>query len=601
MTPKFAYRALCLLLATFASVHSAAALVGAIDRQNEYPYVVKLSIQYKGGLTASCSGVVHGFILSTAAHCLYNSNGLAVKVTAQYVDTLGVQQTASSRGIYVPQQYIDDDRNYHNSYAGAPHDIGYVVLDKDVVVPGYLHWGIELLRDGSLDTGACDFKIKCPNWWEGDLRNNKIFLGNLRQSLGSDLTKVKVRVVGYGHYRCDDYNQREGNCEADGQRRYTELTLKPDLNNPGAPWLWCTGQNRDGINPIQHGDSGGPVFVQAIDGRWLYVGYTSRGSPSDGCASSMFNDLPLWHRVMTGSYDGWHVRKMQEGQVFNDIHAWDLTVARQLMNEWALIHSAPVDAAIYDQSLLFVSPEGGHTSDDKIAFHRKRVTFPDILAYRRVFLYRWPIRKLTVTDLSTECDTTDQFDECWVRAIVSSRFEGEDGTVADGKFRLSLHAIIPDFSTAALNALTFLPVINDEHCGPVEGIQLPPDLGCQVPSPHWDMGPSTDRFSNVQMVTDGARGPKREFYFRLPSDEQAKLGAKPGALIFSGTRSGNDYSGTAYIFRGKCGPLPYAVSGKVSSGGEWMQMSGLAPVVDEKCHIVSTDREFLEFYYNSDE
>ena len=64
----------------------AEALVGTLDTNDEFPFVVRLQTEYADGSGSWCSGVVHGHVLSTAAHCLYNSDpgrghGLAVKVT----------------------------------------------------------------------------------------------------------------------------------------------------------------------------------------------------------------------------------------------------------------------------------------------------------------------------------------------------------------------------------------------------------------------------------------------------------------------------------------------------------------------------------------
>lgn len=588
---KFMFRAICAVIAIFTLIHSASALVGVVDHQDEFPYVVKLSTEFRGNHRSSCSGVVHGYILSTAAHCLYDSSGTALRVTVSYVDTLGVQQTASSKAIYVPRKYIEDDPKYHNSYEGAPHDIGYVVLDKDVVVAGYLHWGLELLRDDSFGPGACNYKSDCSNWWNGDIHNNKVFSDNLRKVLGADLSKVKVRVVGYGNYRCDDYNAREENCVSDGQRRYTELTLKPNLAQPGAPWIWCTGQNAMGVNPVQHGDSGGPVFIQALDGRWLYVGYTSRGNNDDGCASGMFNDLQLWRQAMEAN-GGWSARKTSESDVYDDVNAWEVTVARQALDEWVRVQSAPADVAINSQALLYVMPDIAD-EDQKIAFYRTKTGFPNIVASRKAFFDRWPVRKFWLSDISTQCVNTDTMDYCWDRAVVRSHFENANGEGVDGQFRLSLHVVMPMFSTNSIVTLSFLPTIDDEHCGPLVGDQVPPGLDCQEPRPYWDY-----KGSNVRLA---ASGTKREFFFQVPDDSEAQLGVRAGTLLFSGRRSGKTYSGTAYAFKKGCTPAPYAVSGTVSDDDRWVRLQGQKPVFDARCNSTATEPEWLDLMYEADE
>jgi V8-like Glu-specific endopeptidase len=126
------------------------ALVGTVDDADEFPFVVRLESKYPNGATSWCSGVVHGHILSTAGHCLYNAEkgGTAVGVTVPYTDTLGNLQKAYSKKIYIPKSYIADDAEYHNDYRGASHDIAYVTLDRDVynfpaayTVYTYHKWG----------------------------------------------------------------------------------------------------------------------------------------------------------------------------------------------------------------------------------------------------------------------------------------------------------------------------------------------------------------------------------------------------------------------------------------------------------------------------
>src|SRR5882757_8775954 len=126
------------------------AVVGTVDANDEFPFVVRLETAFRDGTTSWCSGVVHGHVLSTAAHCLYTSDAgkrrdLAIQVSVPYIDAHGDHQTAFSRKLYVPQSYIEADVAHHEDYKGAIHDIGYVVLDRDVLVKGYIHWGLELL------------------------------------------------------------------------------------------------------------------------------------------------------------------------------------------------------------------------------------------------------------------------------------------------------------------------------------------------------------------------------------------------------------------------------------------------------------------------
>jgi hypothetical protein len=50
------------------------------------------------------------------------------------VDTLGRSRTGFSKKLCVPKSYVDADVQHHRDYEGTIHDIGYVVLDQEVLV-----------------------------------------------------------------------------------------------------------------------------------------------------------------------------------------------------------------------------------------------------------------------------------------------------------------------------------------------------------------------------------------------------------------------------------------------------------------------------------
>jgi hypothetical protein len=263
------------------------ALVGQVDANDEFPFVVRIDMQFKNGKETSCSGVAYGFILSTAAHCLYDDDqGLASKVTVHYINAANQPEEAYSRRLFVPTEYIQTAKKYTHDFQGALHDIGYVVLDRELLLKGYIHWGLELLKGIPTGDGNCADPA-CMDWTLAGPRR-EAFLSNLRKQVGS-LNYAKIRVIGYGNFTCADFHDRENHCLSDGKRRFIDLDLIPDFETNSAPWVWCTGLSEStATNPIQHGDSGGPVFIQALDERWLYVGYYRGGMTATGVRRPYF-------------------------------------------------------------------------------------------------------------------------------------------------------------------------------------------------------------------------------------------------------------------------------------------------------------------------
>lgn len=73
---------------------------------------------------------------------------------------------------------------------------------------------------------------------------------------------------------------------------------------------------------------------------------------------------------------------------------------------------------------------------------------------------------------------------------------------------------------------------------------------------------------NGSLVRLEARGNQRWFSYERPRAALTVAGVKPGTLLFSGTKTGNTYEGTARVFSKYCPgePLEYRVSGPVSRG-----------------------------------
>jgi hypothetical protein len=92
--------------------------------------------------------------------------------------------------------------------------------------------------------------------------------------------------------------------------------------------------------------------------------------------------------------------------------------------------------------------------------------------------------------------------------------------------------------------------------------------------------------------------PARKFYFCETGSSDSAAGARAGSVLFSGRRSGNRYEGTAYVYAGRCGSFPYAVSGQVTNGDRGVVIAGQRPRINEaNCTISGHVEGRLEFSY----
>jgi hypothetical protein len=427
------------------------ALVGQVDVNDEFPYVVQIDMQYKNGQQTSCSGVAYGFILSTAAHCLYDDDqGLATRVTVHYIDAANQPQTAHSRSLYVPSEYIRTAKQYTHDFRGALHDVGYVVLDRELLLKGYIHWGLELLKGIPNGSGNCANRA-CADWTLTGPRR-EAFLANLREQVG-DLNHAKIRVIGYGNFTCADFHDRENRCHSDGKRRFVDLDLVANFEAESAPWVWCTGLSEAAAtNPIQHGDSGGPTFVQALDGRWLYVGYVSRGNDSNGCSSSIFSELNLWRDASSAAEvgQGDHVGGYE-------IIPWQKIVATQFFSEWIRNTNQNNDLAVRAFKPMYGAA-------GTIAYYGRHMSSNEIMEQKQRFFERWPDRRYElVGPVDARCvDGPTGENTCTIWTQISWTIQ-DSGQTRQHTDELAFILNMPGHSQKSLLQLDLVPTVAAEN------------------------------------------------------------------------------------------------------------------------------------------
>jgi hypothetical protein len=444
------------------------AIVGTVDTTNQYPFVVQLQITYRDGSGASCSGVVFGHVLSTAAHCLYEVNGsspgYATRVSVSYQDALGERRTAFARRLYVPQEYVVAEKRVNDGpsgYKAATHDVGYAVLNENVLVPGYLHWGLELLEglpDGKSDCA----EPECMDWSLIDQRRTG-FLANLKKYVG-DLHDVDVLIVGYGYFECKE-REVQNTCKMDGRRRFATMKLDLTRSSYKPPWLWCTGRGTAGINPVEHGDSGGPVFIKALDGRWIYVGYVSRGNDYGDCSSSMFNNLNTWVKAAS-AYDASQVSQPLANSTDAEIDAWHRSVAGQFVREWIQYQNAEPDVVLGSLSRMYdVGPGAGWKTVDYFGAKRN---YDFIYRDKQHYVERWPKRHFALSSqwyMSIDCTDTPSHgtDTCTVLVPLDWSVASPDrNEIKKGSSVTRLTLGMPFFFTKSLLLLDFTPKILSE-------------------------------------------------------------------------------------------------------------------------------------------
>ena len=101
--------------------------------------------------------------------------------------------------------------------------------------------------------------------------------------------------------------------------------------------------------------------------------------------------------------------------------------------------------------------------------------------------------------------------------------------------------------------------------------------------------------STVKLTANGAR---RQFAYEHPRSGMRKRGVRRGDVLFEGSRDGEIYSGTAYIFTRRCGKVGYDVLGTVRNNDTEIVMRGNAPRFNASCRPVGSRPDTLVFSLN---
>ncbi|MBX9841908.1 MAG: hypothetical protein K2Z80_08900 [Xanthobacteraceae bacterium] len=565
------------------------AVVGTLDTEDKFPFVVQLDIQYSDGRQFLCSAAVsRAGLVSTAAHCIWRPDaGLATRVYVKYRDADGRQRRVREHKIFYPKAFEREMTNWDAAMKGARpaawnvmdahrQDIAFIVPAEFVEVEGFPHWGTELLQNESCFISMeelAQYGDRPPPRCAGKFSQEKF-----DRELG-DLRRVKAMAVGYGDYDCKSFQDRsygaDAGCRSDGQRRHVEVPLVP-RKSVGAPDVWCTGQvsrNDEMINPVQHGDSGGPRFIRALDGRWLFVGYTSGGNNSSECASSIFGHLDLWKEAAL------YMARIRYRQ--NGADNWNKNQMRRFLAEVLDSWSAPNDESLRRLGSLYSDGgEGARTAEEK----------------RRLF-GKWVTRRFAIksrTDIEVEEDSVGD-PVNGVKATVEWQLEDADGARVFGnaQFNLVVRYNFDNELKLAYGSTDIGPIILKETCHLLSGGPPPAEMQCpKTPPKAWDHNGSV-----MKLSTDGAR---RFFVYDVPRQSLSDFGVKKGTVLFEGVRRGKTYDGIAYIFTRACGSKHYQVSGEVAEDDRSVTLRGQAPRVDAACNVVGYRDDVLVFTFQGD-
>lgn len=382
---KFIY-----LIAILLFVERSNAVIGVVDVDNEFPYVVQIDLG-----NGRCSGAVNvDNLITTAAHCVWKPetktqvNPSDIRVS--YVDMWGERKTVRVTSLFFPEQYRRlakywKQRDPYDSVRDTEVDIAILIPAESIELNEYASW-------------ITDVYNKYPKY---DSRSAPGGLPPLQEALGS-FNNVTTRVVGFGGFGCQKYTiDDDGNddCKRDGKRRYAEAPLIPSVDHGYAraavPKVWCGGIGSQGVNPVRRGDSGGPFFVKTLDPRWLYVGNVASIIGDYGCSSSLTSNVEWLQQVLNSTEYKNRPRHSDE---------WYVKRAEHAVGEFFRLLSSPSDEALPRLLAMYYGiekDEDGKIIDVGGIDHRGAVNVENFGAKKKL-IEKWPVRNFTVDSVEAE-------------------------------------------------------------------------------------------------------------------------------------------------------------------------------------------------------
>jgi hypothetical protein len=320
------------LMATGLLVSPAVALDGELVTNDAFPFVVKIRAVYTkptGSFEICTATVLEPRLILTAAHCISKPSpgadgpdsfvpNISKDITVYYTDAGGQARTAKSKSTFYDRAFLSNRFKYTrmmpkqvNEEARAKFlkslspsenemvrklsgtyimaDVAYIVPDHRIELKAYPRFIFDDFRpEQYLDDSG--------KWLT--ISNDKVLAitDAFLASLPSPFTRVDATFVGFGLSQCTDKELPNTCGVIDLKKRWTTLRLSyplswrwqsfhdsPIMTNKIAdvefpqvpPWFWIfTKKETDKWNPLNKGDSGGPVLFSK-NGEWIVSASTA--------------------------------------------------------------------------------------------------------------------------------------------------------------------------------------------------------------------------------------------------------------------------------------------------------------------------------------
>lgn len=375
-------------------------------------------------------------LVSTAAHCVWTtrSQSAATSIKILWTDADGNKRTTNAKRFFYPKRFPQLYQTFpkmadeFQSIAGkgavsefTRSDIALIIPEERILTLGYANWITDILKKGDVYYEMVDAADNDPSKivWTDAFKAR--MLKSLSETFG-DVTKARAMIVGFGQFCPVD----GPDCGvADGKRRYGETSVvRPMVQDPDfdVPWIWRTGTNEAGLNPMRHGDSGGATFIQALDGRWFFVGYNSNSNGLQGSSSSLLANLDTFGAARMDTENMPIEPAAEEGANPIALYSpnWPVEQAKSFIKDMLAAWSAPNPTALRLLSSLY---EGVTTY-----YENDQANVEDAIADKTKFFEHWPSRSFEPIPgrMEATCDVRWKVANCIVKALVKWQYKGAD-------------------------------------------------------------------------------------------------------------------------------------------------------------------------------